>query len=180
MSDNLIEEFVEKKSLDAMDTMLVASEIDKVAEAAVQLADTFNGLGDGFRPIAENSDNAEEKLISSFKNNIILLIQKTWIEKSDEDLKTEVLNQVQDFLSHLSQKDYIDSFKLFLEIVNTTVYLMFGSQTKSKDFNDYALRIDPEFGLFWWYIKSLPTDASWTPEKKRIAILLGMYFLANY
>ena len=75
---------------------------------------------------------------------------------------------------------FIGNFKLFLEIVNTTVYLMFGSQTKAKDFNDYALRIDPEFGLFWWYIKSLPSDAAWSPEKKRIAILLGMYFLANY
>ena len=177
---NLIEEFVEKESLDAMSTMLNTDEINKVSGAAVQLANTFNGLGEGFKPIAGDCDNAEEKPISSFKHNIILLIQKTWVEKADEDLKTEVLNQVQDFLSQLSKKAYVDSFKLFLEIVNTTVYLMFGSQTKAKDFNDYALRIDPEFGLFWWYIKSLPSDAAWSPEKKRIAILLGMYFLANY
>ena len=57
---------------------------------------------------------------------------------------------------------------------------MFGTQSKSKDFDEYALRIDPEFGIFWWYIKSLPQDADWTEEKTRTALLLAMYFLANY
>ena len=60
------------------------------------------------------------------------------------------------------------------------VYLMFGSQAKSKDFAEYALRIDPEFGIFWWYVSSIPKDAEWESEKNRVVILLGMYFLANY
>jgi hypothetical protein len=57
---------------------------------------------------------------------------------------------------------------------------MFGSQTKNDDFTEYAFRIDPEFGVFWWYIQSLPHESDWPEEKCRIAVLLGMYFLANY
>ena len=57
---------------------------------------------------------------------------------------------------------------------------MFGAQTKSDDFAEYALRIDPEFGVFWLYIKNLPESCDWTDKKFRIVMLLGMYFLANY
>ncbi|MBQ2552814.1 MAG: hypothetical protein II563_08225, partial [Treponema sp.] len=64
--------------------------------------------------------------------------------------------------------------------VDNVVYLMFGAQTKSKDFENYALRIDPEFGIFWWYIKSLPKTQEWNKGKTSVTILLGMYFLANY
>ena len=42
------------------------------------------------------------------------------------------------------------------------------------------LRIDPEFGIFWWYMKNLPRTADWSEFKMRAVTLLGMYFLANY
>ena len=57
---------------------------------------------------------------------------------------------------------------------------MFGTQAKTKDFDEYALRIDPEFGIFWWYLQALPKNAQWEGNKYRITTLLGMYFLANY
>ena len=57
---------------------------------------------------------------------------------------------------------------------------MFGAQAKNEDFPAYAFRIDPEFGVFWWYIQSLPHEVSWPEEKCRVVLLLGMYFLANY
>ena len=57
---------------------------------------------------------------------------------------------------------------------------MFGAQAKKDDFLEYALRIDPGFGIFWWYISNLPPKSEWSEEKSRLAILLGMYFLANY
>ena len=71
-------------------------------------------------------------------------------------------------------------FKIFLEIIGNAVYLMFGQQTKSDDFAEYSLRIDPEFGIFWNYIQSLPQHTDWESEKYRNAVLLGMFFLANY
>ena len=71
-------------------------------------------------------------------------------------------------------------FKVFLDIIDKSVYLMFGQQTKSDDFGEYSLRIDPEFGIFWWFIQCLPKQPEWSNEKCRNAVLLGMYFLANY
>ena len=48
------------------------------------------------------------------------------------------------------------------------------------DFEEYSLRIDPEFGIFWLYVKSLPPEQDWQKDKARVAMLLGMFFLANY
>ena len=109
-----------------------------------------------------------------------MLIQKTWVEKSDEELKAQVLYQLEEFSSSINSKSYIESYNSFFTILDNVVYLMFGVQSKSKDFDEYALRIDPEFGIFWWYITELPHNSDWSQEKVRLALLLGMYFLANY
>ena len=180
MSSDLINEFLDKKSLKALEELISADDIAKVKESSILVSQSFNPADDSFKPIADSKDSAEDKLISSFNNNLVLLIQKTWVEKSDEELKEQVLYHLKEFEKLMQAKSYVASYKPFLEIVDTVVYLMFGSQTKTKDFAEYALRIDPEFGIFWWYIKSLPADVSWPEEKARIAILLGMYFLANY
>ena len=183
MKGDLIEQFVDKVSLEAMSQLLSTEDAAKASSAAIQLANTLTGSGEPFRSIAtpaKDDTSSEEKLIASFHNNLVLLIQKTWVEKSDEELKAQVLYQLEEFSKQLESKAYSASYKLFLGIVSDVVYLMFGSMTRTKDFEDYALRIDPEFGIFWWYIKALPQDATWSEEKTRIAILLGMYFLANY
>ena len=179
MKGDLINEFVDKKSLRAMETLLTSEDISEVVKSSILLADFF-GTGKTFEAIANPSTDSAKKLVTSFQNNLILLIQKTWVEKSDEGLKAQVLYQLDEFCKLISSQKYAESLSLFFEIVDSVVYLMFGSQAKAKDFGDYALRIDPEFGIFWWYMKSLPRDAKWTLEKNRIAILLGIYFLANY
>jgi len=181
MNENLIEQFVSPETIEALKTILDSDVEDTVATSASKLADETFGAGSAFTSIADKTTDAEDKLISSFHNNMLLLIQKTWVEQSDADLKASVLYKLDEFIKEIKQKDYTKLYQPFFDIVNNTVYLMFGVQTKAKDFADYALRIDPEFGIFWWYITSLPEEAStWSPEKIRIAILLGMYFLANY
>lgn len=175
----LIEEFVDKKTLSALDNLLAAADESAIVKNAVLLADFF-GLGEEFKKIADNKSDEEAKLITSFDKNLVLLIQKTWVEKSDEALKAQVLYNLEEFHKMLGKKKYRNSYVQFFSIVEDVVYLMFGTQSKSKDFDEYALRIDPEFGIFWWYIKSLPQDADWTEEKTRTALLLAMYFLANY
>jgi hypothetical protein len=72
-----------------------------------------------------------------------------------------------------------------MEVLKDTVYLMFGPQAQQEDFGEYAMRIDPDFGVFWRYIKALSTHTQaarelWTGEECRVLILLGMFFLANY
>lgn len=180
MNGDLIEEFLEKASIDALKKLVETEDVGEASSNSVILASSFSGSAAEFKQIADETTDDEKKLISSFNNNLVLLIQKTWVEKSDEDLKARVLYDLQEVTNLLGQKNYVLTYPLFLEIVETVVYLMFGNQSKAKDFDEYALRIDPEFGIFWWYIKSLPKDQNWTSGKIRIAILLGMYFLANY
>lgn len=178
MNGELIEQFVDKKSLEALPKLLESTNDKEISACAVQLSASFGS--DNFASIASNKKDAEKKLISSFNHNLVLLIQKTWVEKSDEELKAKVLYQLEQFCNDLENNAYTTAYEKFFQIVDEVVYLMFGSMTKSAEFDEYALRIDPEFGIFWWYMKSLPRDAAWSDSKSRIAVLLGMFFLANY
>lgn len=180
MNGELIKEFVDNDALEALTNLIETKNLDEVSQSGAILASAFTGSDEEFKQIADSTKDAEKKLISSFSNNLVLLIQKTWVEKSDEDLKARVLYNLQELTDLLNKKSYGDAYPLFLETVDNVVYLMFGAQTKSKDFENYALRIDPEFGIFWWYIKSLPKTQEWNKGKTRVTILLGMYFLANY
>lgn len=165
---SLIEEFVDTKTVNAVESFSQGN--DNSAETINSIAAMF-----GYSGSFESED--ENKLIQSFKNNLKLLIEKTWVEKSDIELKEQILFQLEKFCS---ESDWTKNFSEFLTILNEAVYLMFGQQTKSDDFGEYSLRIDPGFGIFWWYVKSLPSTAEWPVEKCRNAVLLGMYFLANY
>lgn len=165
---SLIEEFVDTKTVNAV--LSFAQSDDNSTETINSIAAMFGYLGS-----FESED--EHKLVQSFKNNLKLLIEKTWVEKSDIALKEQILFQLEKFCN---ESDWTKNFSEFLTILNEAVYLMFGQQTKSGDFGEYSLRIDPGFGIFWWYVKSLPATAEWPVEKCRNAVLLGMYFLANY
>ena len=165
---SLIEEFVDTKTVNAV--LSFAQSDDNSTETINSIAAMF-----GYSGSFESED--EHKLVQSFKNNLKLLIDKTWVEKSDIALKEQILFQLEKFCN---ESDWTKNFSEFLTILNEAVYLMFGQQTKSGDFGEYSLRIDPGFGIFWWYVKSLPATAEWPVEKCRNAVLLGMYFLANY
>ena len=165
---SLIEEFVDSKTVNAV--LSFAQSDDNSTETINSIAAMF-----GYSGSFESED--EHKLVQRFKNNLKLLIEKTWVEKSDIALKEQILFQLEKFCN---ESDWTKNFSEFLTILNEAVYLMFGQQTKSGDFGEYSLRIDPGFGIFWWYVKSLPATAEWPVEKCRNAVLLGMYFLANY
>ena len=148
---------------------------DRFNKAADTIAKAF-GSSDGFTKM---KDADIKKLVVSFKHNLTLLIQKTWVEKSDIALKDQLLYKMESFLSD-DNAVWADNYTRFRDIINQAVYLMFGQTTDTPDFAEYTLRIDPEFGIFWWYISSLPNETSWSEDKCRVAMMLGMYFLANY
>ena len=178
MNGELIEQFVDKETLQAMDSLLSTADAAVASEAGVKLSASFDGGGGSFGLIARGE--GEEKLVTSFHNNLVLLIEKTWVEKSDVALKAQVLYRLEEFTKFMGGRGYSEAYPFFFNIVDDVVYLMFGAQTKSKAFDEYAMRIDPDFGVFWWYVESLPRDAKWDDGKKRLAILLGMYYLANF
>jgi hypothetical protein len=178
-SNKLISQFIPSKVVKALAALLKTDNADKASKAAVTIASAF-GSDPSFKAICEGSSDDESHLIASFQKNLTLLVQKTWVEKSDEDMKEQVLYKLEQFCKSLSRKTWASSYVPFLEILDGVVYLMFGAQTKSDDFEEYALRIDPEFGTFWWYVQSLPKTTDWSDDKCRVCIELGMFFLANY
>lgn len=169
--DEIISEFVEEETIKALTSFIGE---DASLKSADLIAQAF-GADDGFSSMSEDEIN---KLVVSFKNNLTLLIQKTWVEKSDMALKDKLLYQLDQLL--VSSESWSDNYSLFREIIDQAVFLMFGQKTDSEDFAEYSLRIDPEFGIFWWYISSLPAESKWSEEKNRVAMLLGMFFLSNY
>jgi hypothetical protein len=161
--------------------------LDKdVRDAALVVADVFDDAKKFERILAGDSAErrrAEQKLISAFQNNLNLLIEKTWVEKSDEALKVQVLYRLTRFCTEIAQGRYAPSGLVFMDIVKDTVYLMFGPQSQKHDFDEYAMRIDPDFGIFWQYIRALERSLA-SPaqgdETCRTLLLLGMFFIANY
>ena len=91
-----------------------------------------------------------------------------------------MINRIGLFCEEIKNQSYTASLSAFLAIVQDVVYLMFGNQVKKEEFPEYALRIDPGFGIFWWFIMSLPKEMAWADEKSRCFLLLAMFFLANY
>lgn len=178
-----ITQFISKDIAFALETLLKGTSGKELNDAACVIACAFGDCGT-FKELAseesENRDQKELKLISSFQNNLNLLVQKTWVEKSDETVKEQVLFRITELCQACSKKAYAENYENFLSILQDVVYLMFGSQAKKEDFLEYALRIDPGFGIFWWYISSLSLELGKNSCCARIAILLGMYFLANY
>ncbi len=179
----ILSQIVDKKIIDAMAAFITDADTGSVSSAALVIAGVFGNERD-FSLLINNDtsvkDNAEKRLISSFHNNLQLLVQKTWVEKSDEALKEQVLERLNHCCENVNAIDYVKSYESFNTVLHDVVYLMFGPQAKKDDFSEYALRIDPGFGVFWWYLQNLPQTCAWESEKIRLALLLGMFFLANY
>ena len=174
---NLIGEFVEPEIISAVEKIKDVSDIQEVNALAVTIARLFDAEKTFAELLAGNDDS---KLISSFKKNLTLLIQKTWVEKDDETVKEQVLYNLEQFCAYLEAGKYADEYNRFGHILSDVVYLMFGPTSKEPVFEEYSLRIDPEFGVFWWYVQNLPEKADFSDQKSRALLRLGMYFLANY
>ena len=174
---------VRKAVSEALPRFIAAADDSVLADSAVQLAAAFGDQGDFHAIVAlKNSsrDEAERKLVHSFQRNLELLVQKTWVEKADESMKEEMLFRINTLCGNLSRYDYHTSLSEFLPVLQDVVFLLFGSLSKHDNFLEYAVRIDPDFGFFWFYITTLPSHKDWSEEKCRLAVLLGIYFLANF
>lgn len=169
----MISEFLDDNTVAALPAFL---EKEEGFEGDANLIVQAFGAGSDFTAISEDS---QKKLINSFKRNLKLLIEKTWVEDSDIAIKEKVLYQLDRFCN-VENVEWQNVYSLFLEIIESAVTLMFGQPVATEEFVEYCLRIDPEFGIFSWYITSLPKKVQWTKEKCRVAIEIGMYFLANY
>jgi len=143
------------------------------------------GVGNDYRKVDSGWENTQEPehFLSSFRNNLELLIQKTWVEKADEDRKEKLLNRVPGFIALIKEGDYAKALAEFGSILEELAWLLFGSQSHKTDFFDYVFRIDHQWGLFWWYGGQLEQFLSGGPKDKntlKAVLLLGLCYLTDF
>ena len=146
------------------------------------------GIGEEFRRLVntQNSGPSAGDFLTHFQNNLDLLIQKTWVEKSDEIRKEDLQDKVMPLISIIEKGNYNEALEEFSAILEELAYLFFGAQSQKDDFAEYALRIDPQMGLFWWYGGQI-SDARRTSWVKQIEpgiaqalLLLGICYLTDF
>ena len=155
---------------------------------AIKAFSAILSIGEEYRRFCENDKSGAvvENFLNRFQNNLDLLIQKTWVEKADEKRKEELLAEIPPFIALIESRDFPKALEKFGAILEGLAYLFFGAQSQSEDFAEYALRIDPQMGLFWWYggqinnIQGAPWAKSIEPGVLRSLLFLGICYLTNF
>ncbi|MDR1948272.1 MAG: hypothetical protein LBQ38_02665 [Spirochaetaceae bacterium] len=162
-------------------------------EAAAAFADIL-GIGSDYNKIltAQKSGAGGDihTFLGHFRNNLDLLIQKTWVEKADEARKEKLQDAIPGFIAHIEAGHYQKALAEFGGILEELAYLFFGPQSHKDDFTEYAIRIDDQMGLFWWYggqIGCLQPAAGNTEsavaaddECLKAVLFIGLCYLTNF
>jgi hypothetical protein len=140
------------------------------------------GIGADYKRILDTkSGGTMRHLLEHFQNNLDLLIQKTWVEKTDEIRKEKLLDRVPGFIAGIEAEDYHRALKDFGGILEELAHLFFGVQSHKDDFTEYTFRIDPQIGLFWWYGGQIAClDKASDSECLRAVLLIGICYLTNF
>lgn len=185
-TDIQLPEQIHKAAVEYLPAFLSAEDAEALAAQAQRIARAFDAEGSfeqvftGAEPVTRD---AQIHLIRSFEKNVRLLVNKMWVEKTDEYVKEDVLYRLGCFCESMQEKNPVDYVGLLPEcigVLHDVVLLLFGRQIDSGEFLEYAIRIDPDFGLFWYYLECLTAQPKLSAEKARLAIFIGIYFLANF
>ena len=157
-------------------------------KAAAEFAKALGAGAEFQRVLALKKNSGEFKtFLHQFKTNLDLLIQKTWVEKSEERRKDSLHNDIPSFMEKLENEDCPGAIKHFGIILEELAYLFFGDQSKEDDFAEYTFRIDEQMGLFWWYGTRLSSLDELIEKKNSkddnflwAILLLGLCYLTNF
>jgi hypothetical protein len=163
---------------------------------AVEAARAFSdilGIGADYRRLLSLDRGSGEmrRFMGHFQNNLDLLIQKTWVEKADEERKERLQDRIPDFIAIIERNDFRSALEEFGLILEELAYLFFGAQSRKEDFTAYTFRIDTRMGLFWWYGTQLGSlrqvcecqKAGLDPADDHnlwAVLLLGICYLTNF
>jgi hypothetical protein len=147
------------------------------------------GIGIDYRHLldAHNSLQEMRQFLAHFQNNLDLLIQKTWVEKADEDRKEKLQDRIPAFIAVIEEENYQKALEEFGGILEELAYLFFGAQSHKEDFTEYTFRIDIQMGLFWWYGGQIGcprrTKTCFKPAEKeflKALLFIGLCYLTNF
>jgi hypothetical protein len=175
----------EKVALKAFSQLVAADESHR-ARYLVQIAEVLGNPGE-FQQFVSGSQADRlariDRLLHVFRENVELLVHKTWVEKSEEKPKDRLIEDLATFEREFRDGAVLIAFRRFVALANALASLLFGHQSKDEDFIPYCFRIDPKFGLFFWYISELEKQAregSQPEDLLTLETLLGVYVLSSF
>jgi len=187
---NIFESDVVTRAIDVfIPTFLKSSERQEVLNSAKGIAEAFEISSCFDSILSDENRGLERDVIQSFNKNVHLLIDKTWVEHTEELFKMETarsLDKMTDLLvSFLIEKTekkeiYCPNFEAFCTISSDIVYLLFGKEAKLDSLVEYVMRMEPRFGLFCYYLSQIKQMKKLDEHKGRLAILLAIVFLAEF
>jgi hypothetical protein len=183
--DSMTAEY-DKATRDVYPKLVSASSPSRRAELAANFADALGNPGEFSSYFAKGKKTEDaagvEHILASFQHNTRLLVEKTWVEKSDQKRKERLLGSLDHFLEEFGAEEYLSAHRTFSSIANELAFLLFGEQSLKGDFIEYSFRIDPKLGLFWWFVDQLKKSPSHVvdPDLLRTELLIGIYFLASF
>ena len=178
----------EKRTLELFHA-LVSEKAAMRESYAIRLADLLGNPGEFSFYIHCTED---QKLIRTFhllrvfRENVELLVHKTWVNEADEKPKEILFEDLKVFIEDYRAGRMGSAFRRFVSIARAIPSLLFGSAGRAPDFLEYAFRIDPKFGLFFWYVGELEKQMRSSVEIAdkddlcRIETLLGAYILSCF
>jgi hypothetical protein len=175
----------EKVALKAFSQLVEADESHR-ARYAVQVADVLGNSGEFLQYLSGSQSDRlarSDKLLRVFRENVELLVHKTWVEKSEEKPKDRLIEDLATFEREFRDGATLIAFRRFVALANALASLLFGHQSKDEDFIPYCFRIEPKFGLFFWYVGELEKQAregSEPTELLTVETLLGVYVLSSF
>jgi hypothetical protein len=186
IADRLVTE-VEKVAFDTL-PLLVESEGVRRNKLSVKLADIFGNPGEFQQYLSGSASDRlarVDRLLRVFRENVELLVHKTWVENPEEKPKERLLEALVAFERDYRNGASAAAFKRFVALANSIASLLFGHQSRAEDFLLYCFRIDPKFGLFFWYIGELEKQAreeSAPPsdDLMNVETLIGVYALSSF
>jgi hypothetical protein len=175
----------EKVAFEAL-PLLVGADDARRGRYAIQLADILGNPGEFQQYISGSSGERlahMDRLLRVFRENVELLVHKTWVEKSEERPKERLLEDLLAFEREFRDGAVSPAFKRFVALANSIASLLFGHQSRAEDFILYCFRIDHKFGLFFWYIGELEKQARegrYSDELLTVETLIGAYALSSF
>jgi hypothetical protein len=183
--DNRLATDADKAAFKAF-SLLIAADENRRAKHAVQFADILGNPGEFHQYVSGSTADRLariDRLLRIFRENVELLVYKTWVEKTEEKPKQRLLEDLQTFEREFRDGAVPIAFKRFVALANSLASLLFGHQSKAEDFLAYCFRIDRKFGLFFWYVGELEKQAregKYPDDLFTVETLIGVYVVASF
>lgn len=181
----------ERVAFGAFASLVEASSATERAGYAVAFADILGNPGEFGQYIRGNSGDRLARidhLLKIFRENVELLVHKTWVEKSDEKRKEKLLEELVAFEREFRDGSVLPAFRRFVALARSIAHLLFGAQSRADDFLLYCFRIDPKLGLFFWYVGELEaasreetmSNKHSSEDLLTVETLIGIYTLSSF